>query len=195
VDGWNVTVNPTPTTAKSVSVVPNTKAQVPSAGAAPPSKAPGTVSINCGGAQLGFFRFGTPAPDFVSADRDFRGGSAATINETVDTSAANAAAAAVYQSERWGGCTYTLSVEKGSTYTVRLHFAELKLGPGERKFNVDINGRRVLSDFDIAAEAGKNKAVVKDFPSVSPDADSNIVIAFTRGSADEPKVCGIQILK
>ena len=112
-----------------------------------------------------------------------------------DTSAANAAAAAVYQSERWGGCTYTLSVEKGSTYTVRLHFAELKLGPGERKFNVDINGRRVLSDFDIAAEAGKNKAVVKDFPSISPDADGNIVIAFTRGSADEPKVCGIQILK
>ena len=60
---------------------------------------------------------------------------------------------------------------------------------------MDINGRRVLTDYDIAAEAGKDKAVVKDFPAISPDADGNIVIAFMRGSADEPKVCGIQILR
>jgi hypothetical protein len=36
---------------------------------------------------------------------------------------------------------------------------------------------------------------VKDFPAISPDASGNIVIAFTRGSADEPKICGIQILR
>jgi hypothetical protein len=108
---------------------------------------------------------------------------------------ANAAPAAVYQSERWGKCTYTIRVNQGPPCTVRLHFAELKLEPGERKFNVDINGRRVLTNYDIAAEAGKDKAVVKDFEAISSDADGHIVIAFTRGSAGEPKICGIQLLR
>jgi hypothetical protein len=71
----------------------------------------------------------------------------------------------------------------------------VKAEPGERKFNVDINGRRVLSDYDIAAEVGKDKAVVKDFQGISPDASGNIVIAFTRGSAGEPKICGIQVVR
>jgi uncharacterized membrane protein (Fun14 family) len=60
---------------------------------------------------------------------------------------------------------------------------------------VDINGHRVLADYDIAAEAGKDKAVVKDFQGISPDVGGNIVIAFTRGSAGEPKICGIQIIR
>ena len=78
---------------------------------------------------------------------------------------------------------------------MRLHFAETKFDPGQRKFNVDLNGQRVLTDFDIAGEGGKNKAVVKDFASIKPDAEGNIVIALSRGSADEPKICGIQLLK
>lgn len=195
VDGWNVTVKPVPASGKSVGVMPNTKAQVPDAVATAPVKLPETASINCGGGQLGFFRFGAPATDGFGGDRDFRGGTAASTSETVDATVAHAAPAVVYQSERWGRCTYTIPVSRGSTYIVRLHFAELKLAPGERKFNVDINGRRVLADYDIAAEAGKNKAVVKDFASIAPNADGNIVIALTRGSADEPKICGIQILK
>jgi len=60
---------------------------------------------------------------------------------------------------------------------------------------VEISGQRVLTDFDIAAEAGKDKALVKDFPSVKADSQGNIVINFTRGPADEPKICGIQILR
>jgi hypothetical protein len=36
---------------------------------------------------------------------------------------------------------------------------------------------------------------VKDFPAISPDANDHIVIAFTRGLADEAKVCGIQVLR
>ena len=60
---------------------------------------------------------------------------------------------------------------------------------------MEINGRRVLTDFDIAAEAGKDKALVKDFPSIEPGPQGNIAIKFVRGSAEEPKVCGIQILR
>ena len=69
------------------------------------------------------------------------------------------APASVYQSVRssaGGEFTYTLpGFEPGRPYTVRLHFAEFGVsGPGQRKFNVDINDHRVLTDFDIAAAAG-----------------------------------------
>jgi hypothetical protein len=199
VDGWNVTVNPTPASgSRGVSVVPNTEAQVPPTTAAVPANASGEIlGINCGGSQIGFFRFGSPPPAF-SQDCDYQGGKTDSIGDTnkaIDTQVPNAAPAAVYQGERWGKCTYTIAVRKGAPCTVRLHFAELKFEPGQRKFNVDINGRRVLTDYDIAAEGGKDKAVVKDFPAISPDASGNIVIAFTRGSAGEPKICGIQLLR
>ena len=49
-----------------------------------------------------------------------------------------------------------------------------------------------LTDYDIAADGGKDKAVVKDFPAISPDANGNIVIAFTRGSR-MTQDCGIQV--
>jgi hypothetical protein len=198
VDGWNVTVNPTSASgSRAVAVAPNMEAQVRATAAMPVNAAGEILGINCGGSQIGFFRFGAPPPAFAQ-DRDYQGGSTAAqpdAGKGIDTQVPNAAPAAVYQSERWGKCTYTVHVKQGQSCTVRLHFAEVKAEPGERKFNVEINGRRVLSDYDIAAEAGKDKAVVKDFQGISPDASGNIVIAFTRGSAGEPKICGIQVLR
>ena len=194
VDGWNVTVNPVPGAGDNhVQVVPNTDAQF--LGTAPANRLTETLSIHCGGDPVGFFRFGAPSLGVFARDWDFKGGSGAPTVGAIDCNVPNAAPAEVYQTERWGKCTYTLPVKKGSTYTVRLHFAETKFDPGQRKFNVDINGQRVLTDFDIAADGGKNKAVVKDFPSISPDVDGQITIALNRGSADEPKICGIQILR
>jgi hypothetical protein len=175
-----------------VEIAPNVDALVES-GTLPPKSESNNLSINCGGGRPGFFRFGDTSPGFVG-DQDFKGGNTETSQSTIDVSAPNAAPAEVYQTERWGDCAYTIPVGKNSC-TVRLHFAETKFEPGERKFNVDINGRRVLTDFDIAGEAGKNKAVVKEFKSVAPDANGNIVITLSRGSADEPKICGIEILK
>jgi hypothetical protein len=44
---------------------------------------------------------------------------------------------------------------EGRRCTVRLHFAEPEgKGPGERVFDVSIQGQPVLSAFDIAKEAG-----------------------------------------
>ena len=199
VDGWNVTVNLTPASgSRGVLVAPNIEAQVPRAAVATPANAVGEIlGINCGGSQIGFFRFGAPPPEFAQ-DRDYQGGNTASMPDTstaIDTQVPNAAPTAVYQSERWGKCIYTIPLRKGQPCTVRLHFAEVRLEPRQRKFNIDINGRRVLADYDIAAEAGKDKAVVKDFQVISPDANGNIVIAFMRGSANEPKICGIQLLR
>jgi hypothetical protein len=178
-----------------VSVAPNVAAQVlqvPSASTQPP---PSLANINCGGGQLGLFRFGEPGSEQFARDRDFKGGEAGSTKDTIDTSVPNAGPAEIYQSERWRACTYTIPANKAGVFTVRLHFVETEFGPGGRKFNVDINGQRVLNDFDIAAEAGKDKAVVKDFPSIKADAQGNIVINFIRGSADEPKICAIQVLR
>ena len=188
-DGWNAIVNPA-TSGGAVPVTLNSDAQVPPGQVA---AAPTEVGINCGGNRIGFFKFGADAGGF-GMDRFFEGGSVAPTKEAVDVSAPNAAPAAVYQTERWGKCTYTIPLAKGAAYTVRLHFAEFKQGPGGRQFNVAINGRPVLTNYDIAAEAGKGKAVVKEFPGLTTDASGNLVIAFTKGAADEPKICGIQVI-
>jgi hypothetical protein len=199
-DGWNVTVKPTVrATASAVRIVPNAGALRVHA-PRPAADAPRTVSINCGGSAPGFYTFGdTPNADggFV-ADRDYTGGSTKTVGDAIDVSAAHAAPPTVYQSERWGACAYALALPTlpaGHSYTVRLHFAETTYdAPGKRRFNVDIAGRRVLTDFDVFAEAGgKNKALVRDFPGFVPDRDGRLTISFTRGSVDEPKISGIQV--
>ncbi len=97
---------------------------------------------------------------------------------------------------RWNSAfTYTISgLNAGTTYTVRLHWAELTFnGSGLRKFNVAINGASVLSDFDVVANSGYKKALGKTF-TTTPNASRQIVIAFTRGSVDNPFVSGIEIV-
>ena len=194
VDGWNVTAVPEQGAGDLVAVEPNVEALVADTETrSSPGLPPAALSINCGGSRLGFFRFGvSPAEGFVH-DRNYKGGGTATTSNAIGAYGTNAAPEAVYQSERWGSCVYSIPARKGYSYSVLLHFAEAKYGPGCRKFNVDINGRRVLENLDIAAEAGKNEAIVKRFSGISPD-DGHIVIAFGKGSLDEPKICGIQII-
>jgi len=144
------------------------------------------LAINAGGAASGAF----------GADTDFSGGSTAYTDGAIDTSSvSNAAPAAVYKTERWGIFTYTVpSLTAGKQYTVRLHFAEFYwTGRGQRIFNVALNGASVLSNFDIIAAAGSaKKAIVEQFTTTA-NANGQIVIAFTKGSADYPKISGIEI--
>ncbi len=203
-DGWNVTVKPTLTiTADAVCIVPNAGAiRTNTPPQRPAANASRTFSINCGGSAPGFYTFGDNAPAAGSggfvADVDYTGGSTKTVGDAIDVSAPHAAPPAVYQSERWGACTYVLPLlplPAAQSYTVRLHFAETTYGaPGRRRFNVDINGRRVLTDFDVFAEAGgKNKALIRDFLGFAPARDGRLTLSFTRGSVDEPKISGIQV--
>jgi diguanylate cyclase (GGDEF)-like protein len=62
---------------------------------------------------------------------------------------------------------------------VRLHFAEAYWHEiGERVFNVDINGKRALTNFDIIASAGgRLKAVTRKFPTIV-DSDGMVIISF-----------------
>ena len=173
-------------------MVPNTEAQAIGADRGGGERSE-IMSINCGGGPVGFFRFGARRGVFAQ-DLVFQGGKTSETTKAIGTRVPKRRRRRSIRASA-GGNAPTRFRSARAACTVRLHFAEVKLEAGERKFNVDINGRRVLADFDIAAEAGKDKAVVKDFRAISPDAKGNIVIAFSRGSADEPKICGIQILK
>ena len=144
-------------------------------------------------------RLSAGAADGFISDNDYAEGETAHQAAPIDVSAAHAAPASVYQTERYGSpLPYTLPVPPGGPYTVRLHFAELfDSDPGLRIENVSINGTVVLPNFEIlAAAGGVNKAVVKDFPGISPDKNGNIVITFapTPSSPDQnAKVSGIEI--
>jgi glucan endo-1,3-alpha-glucosidase len=139
---------------------------------------------------------GGGVPPFA-ADAGFSASNVFSSSATIDTSAAiSPAPQAVYQSVRWApSFTYTMgSLTPGATYLVRLHFAELSFnGTGQRVFNVALNGTNVLSNFDLFAAAGaQNKAVIKEF-NTTATAAGQIAIAFTRGTADNPEVAGIQV--
>jgi hypothetical protein len=84
----------------------------------------------------------------------------------------------------------------GSNYTVRLHFAEISPSvnqPGERRFNVSLNGIQVLSDLDVLAEAGaKFRAVAREIKR-RVDTSGAILVQFSRGAANEAECNGIEV--
>ena len=130
------------------------------------------------------------------ADVDFSGGSTGSTTATINTSkVGNPAPQVVYQTERVGSFTYTIpGLTAGVGYTVNLHFAEIYwTAAGQRIFSVAINGATVLTNFDVFATAGgENIAIVETFAATATSSGT-IVIAFNPGSADIPKISGIQI--
>ncbi len=153
-------------------------------GSTPPAS--GSVAIDLGGGAAGSF----------VADTDFSGGGTYSTNSTVSTAGvSNPAPAVVYQSARQGTFTYTVpGFAANSTHTVRLHFAELYFSTqGSREFNVSINGKQVLTNFDIVAAAGGGlKAIVENF-SATANGSGQIVVSFTNGSVNQPMANGIEV--
>ena len=122
------------------------------------------------------------------ADNGFAGGNTASTTSAIT----NTTDPALYQTERYGSFTYTLSVPNGSRNVV-LKFAEIYYTTiNKRIFNVSINGTQVLKNFDIVAAAGGAfKAIDKTFPvNVT---NNQVVIQFTPGSADLPKISAIKV--
>ena len=148
----------------------------------------------------GYFAVGSgntsPVGAFV-ADTNVVGGTIASPSgAAINTSnVTNPAPQAVYQHERYGAMTYTFGgLTPGVAYKVRLHWAEIYFNAANsRKFNVTINGTQVLTNFDIfAASGGMNIAIVREY-TVTP-AGSQIVIAYSVGTADQPKIDGTEII-
>jgi hypothetical protein len=146
------------------------------------------IRRNSGGSASGWF----------AADANFSGGTTASTTATITTSGViGPAPTAVYQTERWGAHTYTITgLAANSSHTIRLHFAEIYwTAANQRKFHVNINGTRVLTDLDIfAAAGGANRAHVRQFTATS-NASGQISIQFLRGAVNEPKISGIEVIR
>jgi mannose/cellobiose epimerase-like protein (N-acyl-D-glucosamine 2-epimerase family) len=132
-----------------------------------------------------------------SGDQFVTGGTYRSVSNSISTTGiTDPAPQSVYRSERYGNSTYTFpSLTPSTTYKVRLHFAELYWNAnGKRKFNVQINGTTVLSNYDIFADAGAQyKAVVREITAVA-NSTGNIVVSFTTVT-DNASIEGIEILR
>lgn len=139
-------------------------------------------------------------PDWA-ADASFSGGEMySTGNTIVPGSADKPAPMALYQNVRSavsGTFSYTFSgYAASSPHKVRLHFAEAWFtASGQRKFDVSLNGTKVLANFDVVASAGgANRANVQTF-NVNATAGGQITILFARANpvVSNPIVSGIEI--
>ncbi len=107
----------------------------------------------------------------------------------------DAAPAGVYQSVRHRNAlaypSFRFGQVKDGDYTVRLHFADAY---DSRQINVDMEGRRVLTGYDIAADAGGvNRAAIQNFAVTVQDGNG---LTIDLGSEDDGDafVAGIEIM-
>ena len=83
-----------------------------------------------------------------------------------------------------------------ANYTVRLHFAELgqDVEPGDRVFDVLLDGEEVLSDFDIVEAAGGClRGVVREF-TVDANMTMTVDLRKSENSRLEPLISGIEFI-
>ncbi len=131
-------------------------------------------------------------------DADCDVGSSAANTDPI----AHTADPTLFHAERWAsatqypeGFTYSIPGVPAGGYSVSLLFSETSGGPvraaGERQFDVLIDGNKVLSAFDIYAEAGFDSALIKTFNIQS--SGSRIQIQFVPGTVQNPKVNAISV--
>ena len=102
----------------------------------------------------------------------------------------------LYQNERWGpDFRYVFPVLPGK-YRVNLKFTEVYLKePGQRVFDVTLNGRKVLDHFDILQEAkGFARGIDKTFEYIQPDSRGLIEVRF-QSEVQNAKVCAIEVVR
>jgi hypothetical protein len=153
-----------------------------------------TVRINAGGNA-----FTTADGRVFSADMYFGGVNrvhsipSGDITGTVDD--------VLYRTERSStGFTYNIPVTNGY-YMVVLYFAEIwfgapggrPLGQRQRLFNIDLEGTRIFTEFNVLARAGAPMKMTREiFPVSIRDGIMNF--NFSRGSADLPTLAAIEVM-
>ena len=153
--------------------------------------------LNAGGGQLAGSPPWSPDTPFVSGSALSTYSTSASI--TLDPSV-QSVPAALFQTERWSAddgqpMTYHLPASSGS-YRVNLYFAEIWPGAftsGARQFNVDLNGKRVLTHYDIFAEVGANRGTVKTFDVTTSDG-IDVVLTHVAGR-NNPKISGLSVVQ
>jgi Malectin domain len=159
---------------------------------------PGGSSIDVGGAGDSSF----------TADTDGTGGRADTMPTGAPSfpnwgpTVAHPIPAAIWNTARVGDSEYVIpGLTPGGRYEARLYFMDWYFThPGQREFDVAIDGAQVLTNFDIigaavAAGADGQEAfgVEKDFP-VTIDDSGAVTIDLTRGAANQAQINAIVLV-
>ena len=137
------------------------------------------IRIFCGSGKPYTDRTGNEWP----ADKFYAGGKAVSSKAAVQNTLPTTEDQPLYRAGRQGkDFSYSIPVKPG-LYTVRLKFAETQYKWSfERPFNVSINGRPMLSNFDICQAArGAGLAHERVFRNIVPDAAGNVALRFTGG--------------
>ncbi len=133
------------------------------------------------------------------ADTSFTGGAAVHSSTRMIWRTQDAE---IYRNSRQGDFTYDIPLKPG-TYELRLHFAETYYGPediggggeGSRVISVTANGKPILSNFDVIADAGGSRtADVKVFTDMSPANDGMLHLNFSSVQGGRGMLSAIEIL-
>lgn len=150
-----------------------------------------TLLINSGGNSL------THNNNLFIEDKNYEGGRPYTNTDAIVPT--------IYQTERSGPnkfFTYNIPVDNGN-YTVILHFVEIYWGAtgggsggiGKRIFDVDLEGEKILDDFDIYKEVGAETLITKSFEVTITDGNINIDFSSLSsvGGIDQAKISAIEV--
>ena len=107
----------------------------------------------------------------------------------------------LYEKAREGDFQYDIPLAPG-VYELHLHFSEIlynetldSSGVGLRRFSVIVNGKTLLSQFDITVDApGTNTADERVFRDVSPDKDGYLHLRFASTTSYKALLSGIEVL-
>jgi hypothetical protein len=105
----------------------------------------------------------------------------------------------LYQTGRRGNLFRYQFPTGNGTFRVTLHFSESYWGhlaaggAGSRRFHVDAENARRLTDYDIFVKAGAAMHAVRETFEVAV-ADSTLNLLFAKGSADVPLVSAIEVV-
>jgi hypothetical protein len=157
--------------------------------------APGTTNVLYRVGAGGPLQAADSGPDWTAPDAFVDGGNTAGWGTSVpvDATVPSSTPSGVFATERWSTMHWHFPVTTGKSVTVRLFFANQYGGTsqvGQRVFNVDLEGTRVLDHFDIVAAAGDHRGTMRSFPVTS---DGEIDIDFG-AITENPLVNGIEIL-
>ena len=139
---------------------------------------------------------GSPSPyhNGGSKTSDYSGQSIST-----DGTVPSSTPAAVFETARWdpaGGdeMGWAFPVESGTELRVRLHFVDAYEGtsqPGDRAFDVAIEGETVLDDYDVVADVGPDTGTTKEF-TVTSDGTVNVEFGHV---TENPIVAGVELVR
>ena len=147
--------------------------------------------LNAGGPALST-ALGSFAADQYYSPSSRTGATTAPIAGTPDP--------ALYQTERFstnGTLSYAVPVANGR-YSVVLHFAEIYwTRPGQRVFDINLEGRKVVTNYDILAKVAPNTATTETYAVTVTDGVLNVdlTVPYLTGGRDQAKLSALEVLR